>query len=129
MDVPARRQLPDLHRIIGAGCDHRLSVRAERQAADGIIMGRDATHRLAGGRVPHLYRLVRVGGNEVPAVGAERHTVGEVAESAQAVEFLARADFPDSHFAFPASGETLPIWAEGDAPAALGVRESEKVFA
>src|SRR5439155_23903554 len=69
------------------------------------------------------------GGNELPAVGAECHTFDDVPESAQAMEFLAGADVPDSHFTLLAASEALPIGAEGDAPEALGVGESEELFA
>src|SRR5579871_2611752 len=138
LDAAPRRHVPDFYRLVGAGGDDSLSVRAERQAQDGMFvgrnLGRNSAHFLDSGRVPYPHHPVPVGGDEVPAVGAERKTIGDAfIEMVQAIQFLVAADIPDFHFAvhvavLPA-GEAIPIGAEGDAPAALGVGESAERFA
>src|SRR5260370_27357956 len=92
------------------------------------VGSRDSLLPVARGHVPNPHGPVPVGGHEMPAVGTECHTGCHVAESTQAVEYLAGADIPDFHFPLFAASEALSLGAESEAPAGVGFRKGEDRF-
>src|SRR5438093_9833682 len=85
-------------------------------------------------RVPDLSRVV-AGGSNPPAVGAERHGVDFIAVLGEGQDFLAfvppeRGRVPDANGPVRTRrGEAVPVWAERNTRASVGVSAQTEYLA
>src|SRR5262249_55991719 len=79
----------------------------------GVVEG---AGQLAGGRVPHLHRVVIARRGQLPAVGAEGHAPNEVGVALEGVGQLAGGRVPHLHrLVLARRGQPLAVGAEGHA--------------